>query len=114
MVEVFTEDRAIEGSNHPAEEQEVVLKSRFISLLPPMVTGQIALLSLTGRSKVIDESGDEIAVTREELKNKVGQFLQTENIKGGINMITKEDYQKSSVQLNHTPEEVKRVIGMLQ
>ncbi|MBS3175936.1 nucleotidyl transferase AbiEii/AbiGii toxin family protein [Candidatus Woesearchaeota archaeon] len=50
----------------------------------------------------------------EELKNKVGQFLQTENIKGGINMITKEDYQKSSVQLNHTPEEVKRVIGMLQ
>ncbi|OGE30691.1 hypothetical protein A3C59_03175 [Candidatus Daviesbacteria bacterium RIFCSPHIGHO2_02_FULL_36_13] len=78
MVEVFTEDRAIEGSNHPAEEQEVVLKSRFISLLPPMVTGQIALLSLTGRSKVIDESGDEIAVTREELKNKVKQIQQPE------------------------------------
>ncbi len=48
-----------------------------------------------------------------ELKKKVTQFLLSKNVSKIISTIDETDYQKASVQLNHTPQEIKRVIGLL-
>ncbi len=50
----------------------------------------------------------------QELQKKVTQFLPSKNIPRIISTIDEADYQKASVQLNHTPPEIKRVIETLQ
>lgn len=49
----------------------------------------------------------------QELKKKVTQFLPSKNILKTISIINEADYQKASVQLNHVPQEIKRVIDLL-
>lgn len=46
----------------------------------------------------------------QELKEKVIQFIPSKSVHKIISTIDEADYQKASVQLNHTPEEVKRVM----
>ncbi|MBI5392111.1 hypothetical protein HZB00_03865 [Candidatus Woesearchaeota archaeon] len=48
-----------------------------------------------------------------ELAKNVRQFIPTKKIKDIINTIIQEDYKKASNQLNHSPEEIKRVIELL-
>ncbi len=50
----------------------------------------------------------------QELRKKVTQFLPTKNIPRIISLIDDPDYQKASVQLNHTLQEIKRIIGLLR
>ncbi len=50
----------------------------------------------------------------QELKKKVTQFLPSKNIPKIISIIDEVDYQKASVQLNHTPQEIKRIIELLE
>lgn len=50
----------------------------------------------------------------QELKKKVTQFIPSKNIPKIISIIDEADYQKASVQLNHTPQEIKRIIKTLQ
>ena len=40
-------------------------------------------------------------------------FFSDNKIKQIMKNITNEDYQKASIQLNHSPEEIKRVIELL-
>ncbi|MBI2148198.1 hypothetical protein HYU23_00810 [Candidatus Woesearchaeota archaeon] len=47
------------------------------------------------------------------LAKNVRQFISTNIIKKTISLIENEDYTKASSQLNHTPEEIKRVIEIL-
>lgn len=47
------------------------------------------------------------------LKDKIIQFIDLKKINKIISIINKEDYQKASQQLNHRPEEIKRVIELL-
>ncbi len=49
-----------------------------------------------------------------ELKKKITQFLPSKNITKIISIIDEADYQKASVQLNHTPQEIKRIIELLR
>ena len=49
-----------------------------------------------------------------ELQQKVTQFLPSKNIYRIISTIDEADYQKASVQLNHTPPEIKRIIELLK
>ncbi len=49
----------------------------------------------------------------QELQKKVTQFLPSKSIAKIISIIDGADYQKASVQLNHTPQEIKRVIELL-
>ena len=49
-----------------------------------------------------------------KLKNKVIQFLPLKNIPKILSIIDEGDYQKASVQLNHTPREIKRIIELLE
>ena len=48
-----------------------------------------------------------------DLSSNVPQFISKEKINKAIKSITNEDYEKASIQLNHTPEEIKRVIELL-
>lgn len=50
----------------------------------------------------------------EGLLQKAAQFIGIQKIKGVNKIIKEEDYQKASVQLNHTPQEIKRVIELLR
>ncbi len=50
----------------------------------------------------------------QELKKKVIRFLPSKNIPLIISIIDDADYQKASVQLNHIPPEIKRVIELLR
>ncbi len=49
----------------------------------------------------------------QELRKKVTQFLSSQKIPKIISTINKADYQKASIQLNHMPQEIKRVIDLL-
>lgn len=49
----------------------------------------------------------------QELPLKVRQFLSEKDIQKTVLCITAEDYQKASPQLNHSAEEIKRVIELL-
>ena len=49
----------------------------------------------------------------QELQKKVAQFLPAKEIPKIISIIDETDFQKASVQLNHTPPEIKRVIKLL-
>ncbi len=49
----------------------------------------------------------------QELGTKVTQFLSFKNITKIISTIDEADYQKASIQLSHTPQEIKRVIELL-
>ena len=48
-----------------------------------------------------------------DLAEEVKQFITFNKIKQAIKGITKEDYQKAGIQLNHSAEEIKRVIELL-
>ncbi len=48
-----------------------------------------------------------------DLAENVKQFISTQEIKNAVGSISNEDYQKASTQLNHSPEEIKRVIDLL-
>lgn len=50
----------------------------------------------------------------DSFKKKTSQFLPLQTIENNLKIITETDYQKASIQLNHTPSEVKRVIGLLR
>ncbi len=50
----------------------------------------------------------------QELGKKVTQFLPSKNILKIISTIDEADYQKASIQLNHTPQEIKRIIELLR
>ncbi|MBI2669416.1 hypothetical protein HYX14_06255 [Candidatus Woesearchaeota archaeon] len=50
----------------------------------------------------------------QELKKKITQFLPLGNILKTISTIDEADYQKASVQLNHTLPEIKRIIELLE
>src|SRR3989338_5969882 len=45
-----------------------------------------------------------------KLSGKITQFINKNKIKQSINTIKDEEYQKASIPLNHSPEEIKRVI----
>ena len=47
------------------------------------------------------------------LRNEVINFINRKNIKNIISKINEEDYKNASLHLNHTPEEIKKVIGIL-
>src|SRR3989338_8154337 len=47
------------------------------------------------------------------LAEEVRQFISINKIKQIIKNITNEDYEKASIQLNHSPEEIKRVVEIL-
>ena len=49
-----------------------------------------------------------------DLQKKVAQFLPSKNILKTISALDEADYQKASVQLNHTPSEIERIIGLLR
>jgi len=49
----------------------------------------------------------------QELCNKMLQFLKLQNIRKIIKTITQKDYQKISIQLAHTPEEIRRVMELM-
>ncbi len=49
----------------------------------------------------------------ELLKEKTNQFIPSQTAKKTIKIITEADYQRASTQLNHTPQEVKRVLELL-
>ncbi|MBI4439366.1 hypothetical protein HY638_00170 [Candidatus Woesearchaeota archaeon] len=49
----------------------------------------------------------------QELCRKVVSFLPLKRIQNIILSIDESDYQKASVQLNHSPEEIKRLINLL-
>lgn len=49
----------------------------------------------------------------QDLQQKVLQFMELQKIRKIIKIINQEDYQKASAQLNHTPEEIKRVIELM-
>ena len=49
----------------------------------------------------------------EKLKEKLNYFIPSNNVKKIISTITKNNYQKASQQLNHSLEEIKRVIDLL-
>ena len=49
----------------------------------------------------------------QEIKKKVIQFIKPKNIAKVIKGVTEEDYQKASFQLNHSPDEIKRVIELI-
>lgn len=49
----------------------------------------------------------------QELQKKVIQYIPLKNIKNIIGLIDEDDYQKASVQVNHTVQEIKRVIELL-
>ncbi|MBS3112071.1 hypothetical protein J4459_02305 [Candidatus Woesearchaeota archaeon] len=49
----------------------------------------------------------------QELKKKIVQFVTTEEIHASISIINEDDYQKTSQQLNHSVEEIRRVIELL-
>ena len=49
-----------------------------------------------------------------ELSNKVTQFIPKQKVNKIIKTITQEEYQKASTQVNHTPEEIKRVLETLR
>tara|TARA_Y100000034_G_C6849965_1_gene385509 strand:+ start:515 stop:1300 length:786 start_codon:yes stop_codon:yes gene_type:complete len=48
-----------------------------------------------------------------ELKEKVTLFVPNKKIHNSLSTITKSDYQKASQQVNHSVEEIKRVIELL-
>ncbi|MEK6845844.1 MAG: hypothetical protein AABY26_03740 [Nanoarchaeota archaeon] len=50
----------------------------------------------------------------QELKKKITQFLSPQNILKIISTIDEADYQRASMQLNHAPQEIKRVIELLK
>ena len=50
----------------------------------------------------------------QELNQKITQFMPLKNISTIISTIDEADYQKASLQLNHTPPEIKRVIELLR
>ena len=54
-------------------------------------------------------SGEEIKI----LAGNVRQFISLDKIKKAISLIRKEDYEKASIQLKHSPQEIKRVIEIL-
>jgi len=49
-----------------------------------------------------------------ELQQKVTQFLPSKNASKIISTIDEVGYQKASFQLNHTPQEIKRIIELLE
>ena len=49
----------------------------------------------------------------QELKKRIVQFLTAKKIRASTSTIQKDDYQKASLQLNHSVEEIQRVIGLL-
>ncbi len=49
-----------------------------------------------------------------ELSKRVKQFITLRAIKQSLTKIENEDYNKASEQLNHSPEEIKRIIETLQ
>jgi len=49
-----------------------------------------------------------------EITGKVKEFIPKKKINKIISEITNEEYQKASEQLNHSVEEIKRVIGLLK
>lgn len=49
----------------------------------------------------------------QELQKKINLFLPSRNMPKIISSIDEADYHKASVQLNHTPQEIKRVIELL-
>ncbi|MEK6955311.1 MAG: hypothetical protein AABW52_01495, partial [Nanoarchaeota archaeon] len=51
---------------------------------------------------------------RQKLADRVEIFITKKKIKEALSIIEKEDYEKASIQLNHTPEEIKRVIETLK
>lgn len=50
----------------------------------------------------------------QELQKKVMQYMPLKNIRKIILLLSEEDYQKVSVQLNHAPQEIKRVLELLR
>lgn len=50
----------------------------------------------------------------QDLKKKITRFLPPKSILKTISIIDEADYQKASVQLNHTPQEIKRIIDLLR
>ncbi len=50
----------------------------------------------------------------QDLQRKTVQFLPSKSILKTISAIDEADYQKASVQLNHTTQEIKRVIELLR
>ena len=48
-----------------------------------------------------------------ELKKKIIQFVSAEKIHASVSTINEDDYQKASLQLNHSVEEIQRVIELL-
>jgi len=49
----------------------------------------------------------------QELKKKIVQFVSVDKIHASTSIINEDDYQKASQQLNHSVEEIQRVIGLL-
>lgn len=48
----------------------------------------------------------------QELKEKMLRFLEIEDIKSVIKIVTEDDYKNASAQLNHSSEEIRRVIEL--
>ena len=48
-----------------------------------------------------------------DLKKKITQFVPIKNIIGSLSTIDKTDYQRASLQVNHSIEEIRRVIELL-
>ena len=49
----------------------------------------------------------------QQLKEKVIPLVPSEKIQKVLSIITQSDYQKASQQLNHSADEIRRVIGLL-
>jgi len=49
----------------------------------------------------------------QDLKKKITQFVSFKKINSSLSTITKTDYEKASQQINHSAEEIRRVIDLL-
>ena len=49
----------------------------------------------------------------QELRKKVTLFVPEKKVSKTVSSITEIDYQRASLQLNHTPQEIRRVIEMI-
>jgi len=49
-----------------------------------------------------------------ELASKVFKFISKSKIKQSIDLVNQEDLSKASVQLNHSPDEIRRVLELLK
>ena len=50
----------------------------------------------------------------QELKKKISRFVPAKKIQDSLSTISENDYQKASQQLNHSVEEIRRVLGLLR